>query len=230
MQSQIAQLGAVGKRVDHEVAGRVGDQRLAAVTDRAHARAPDDRRTEVVPGIAQANLAGVERHPHAHLTARGPGLLRERALHVERCRHRVGRRREGPHHAVARRRGRGGRVRGHVHAAPGAGHRAVGAGVRGGRRRRRHVVLEPLPRRALRRREHGVLVPVLRRSSSRSGSGPSATRRQPEILATRTTSPTGSTCAATSSSTRASRPRPTTTRRAAGRSAPTTATRCPRSS
>ena len=38
MQSQIAQLGAVGKRVDHQIAGRVGDQRLAAVTDRAHAR------------------------------------------------------------------------------------------------------------------------------------------------------------------------------------------------
>ena len=46
-------------------------------------------------------------------------------------------------------------------------HRARGLGLsarvfEAGERRRRHVVLEPLSRRALRRREHGVLVPVLR--------------------------------------------------------------------
>ena len=64
-------------------------------------RAPDDRRTEVVPGIAQANLAGVERHPHAHFPTRGPRLLRERALHVERRGHRVRRPREGADHTVA---------------------------------------------------------------------------------------------------------------------------------
>ena len=58
-------------------------------------------------------------------------------------------------------------------------------GVRGGDRRRRHVVLEPLPGRPVRHREHGLLVLVRPRSSSRSGSGPSATPPQPEILALR---------------------------------------------
>ena len=47
---------------------------------------------------------------------------------------------------------------------------------------------------------------------------------------TRTTSPTGSTCAPTCSSTRACRRRPTTRRRAGGRFAPIAATRSPRSS
>ena len=55
-------------------------------------------------------------------------------------------------------------------------------GVRGRRRRRRHLVLEPLPGRALRRREHGLLLLVLRTSCSRSGSGRSGTPTQPEIL------------------------------------------------
>ena len=76
------------------------------------------------------------------------------------------------------------RLRRPLHAAPPARARAHGAGLRGRQRRRRHLVLEPLPGRALRRREHGVLVPVLRRSSSRSGSGPSATRRSPRSCAT----------------------------------------------
>ena len=51
--------------------------------------------------------------------------------------------------------------------------------LRGGRRRRRHLVLEPLPRRPVRRREHGVLATASTRTSSRSGSGRSATRRSP---------------------------------------------------
>ena len=55
-------------------------------------------------------------------------------------------------------------VRRLVHAVPPAGPRPVRAGLRGGRRRRRHVVLEPLPRRPLRRREHGLLVLLLRRA------------------------------------------------------------------
>ena len=42
--------------------------------------------------------------------------------------------------------------------------RALGARLRGGQRRRRHVVLEPLPGRPLRRREHGLLVLVLGRA------------------------------------------------------------------
>ena len=53
-----------------------------------------------------------------------------------------------------------------VHAPPPARARALGAGLRGGRRRRRHLVLEPLPGRALRRREHGLLVLVLRRAAA----------------------------------------------------------------
>ena len=81
--------------------------------------------------------------------------------------------------------------------------RPVGARVRGGRRRRRHLVLEPLSGRALRRREPRVLVLVLARNSSRSGSGPSATPRSRRSCATPTTSPIASTCVATSSSTRA---------------------------
>ena len=48
--------------------------------------------------------------------------------------------------------------------APTARARALGPGLRGRRRRRRHLVLEPLSRRALRRREHGLLVPVLGRA------------------------------------------------------------------
>ena len=50
---------------------------------------------------------------------------------------------------------------GHVHAASPARSRHVGPRVRGGQRRRRHLVLEPLSRRALRRREHAVLLLVL---------------------------------------------------------------------
>ena len=88
-------------------------------------------------------------------------------------------------------------------------HRLRGMGLsvrvlRGRRRRRRHVVLEPLPGRALRRREPRLLVLVLAPSSSRSGTGPSATRPSPRSCATSSTSPTASTCDATSSSTRGS--------------------------
>ena len=70
---------------------------------------------------------------------------------------------------------------------------------RGRRRRRRHVVLEPLSGRPLRRREHGVLVPVLRRAPA--GVGVDGALRDParDPRATRTTSPTASTSAATSS-------------------------------
>ena len=51
-----------------------------------------------------------------------------------------------------------------------------------GKRRRRHLVLEPLSRRALRRREPAVLVPVLATSCSRNGSGRERYATQPEIL------------------------------------------------
>ena len=102
-------------------------------------------------------------------------------------------------HARRRRRHRRRRVRRAVHAPPAAPARPLGAGLRGGRRRRRHVVLEPLPGRPLRRREHGLLLLVLGRARSRSGSGPSATPPSRRSCATSTTSPTASTCGATSS-------------------------------
>ena len=69
---------------------------------------------------------------------------------------------------LRRRRGRRGLCR-HVHAAPAARAGHVGAGLRAGRRRRRHLVLEPLSRRALRRREHAVFLFVLRRAAAGMG-------------------------------------------------------------
>ena len=76
--------------------------------------------------------------------------------------------------------------------------------ARGRRRRRRHLVLEPLSRRALRRREHGVLLLVLRRAAAGVGLDRALRRPSPRSCATPATSPTGSTCAATSGSTRGS--------------------------
>ena len=91
------------------------------------------------------------------------------------------------------------RIRRALHAPPAARARPLGARLRGRRRRRRHLVLEPLSGRALRRREHGLLLLVLATSCSRSGTGPSATPPSRRSCATSTTSPTASTCAATSS-------------------------------
>ena len=99
------------------------------------------------------------------------------------------------------------RVRGAVYAPPPARARALGAGLRGGQRSRRHLVLESLPRRALRYREHGLLLLVLGRTRSRNGSGASATPASRRSCATSITSPTASICAGTSSSRRASPPR-----------------------
>ena len=78
--------------------------------------------------------------------------------------------------------------------------------------RRRHLVLEPLSRRALRRRKRAVFLPVLARAAAGMGVDASATPPSPRSCATPTTSPTASTCAATSSSRRGS-PRPRSTRR-----------------
>src|ERR1700690_1298684 len=101
MRAQITQLGTVRQSIDDEIACRGGNQGLAAVTDRTHAGAADDRGTDVVSGVPEADLPRVQRHPHANFAAIGPGLLRKRALHVEGRRDRVGRASEGPHHAVA---------------------------------------------------------------------------------------------------------------------------------
>ena len=69
---------------------------------------------------------------------------------------------------LRRRRGRRGLCR-HVHAAPAARAGDDGAGVRAGRGRRRHLVLEPLSRRALRCREHAIFLFVLRRTAAGMG-------------------------------------------------------------
>lgn len=65
-------------------------------------------------------------------------------------------------------RGGGGLLR-PLHGPQDARDRADRARVRGGRRRRRNLVLEPLPRRAVRRREHGVLLRL--RPRARAGVG-----------------------------------------------------------
>ena len=125
----------------------------------------------------------------------------------------------GAHGRSARcrcRRGRRG-LRRPLPAPPPSRSRAHHPGLRGGRRRRRHLVLESLPGRALRRREHGVLATGSPRSSSRSGSGPSATPRSPRSCATSNTSPIGSISGATSQfDTRVRSPPPSTSATAAG--------------
>ena len=85
-------------------------------------------------------------------------------------------------------------------------HRLRGLGLsarvfEAGERRRRHLVLEPLPGRALRRREHGLLVLVLRRAAAGVAVDRALRRPAGDPALRRTTSPTASTCAATSSST-----------------------------
>ena len=104
---------------------------------------------------------------------------------------------------LRRRRGRR-RLCRHVHAAPAARARIFGAGLRAGRRRRRHLVLEPLSRRALRRREHAVFLFVLRRIAAGMGLERALRAAAGDSATTPTTSPTASTCGPTSSSIRAS--------------------------
>ena len=110
-------------------------------------------------------------------------------------------------------------LRGHVHAAPRP--RASGLSARvfeAGERRRRHLVLEPLPGRALRRREHGVLVPVLRGAPAGVGVDRALRHaaRDPRLREPRRRPLRPA--RATSSSTRACSPRPSTKPTAGGRS------------
>ena len=112
--------------------------------------------------------------------------------------------------ARARRDRRRRRLRRAVRAAPPARARAERAGVRAGRRRRRHLVLEPLSRRALRHRVAGLLVLVLRGARAGMGVDRALSGRAGDPALPRTTSPTASSCAATSSWTPASRRRATT--------------------
>ena len=78
-------------------------------------------------------------------------------------------------------------------------HRLRGLGLsarvlRGRRRRRRHLVLEPLSRRALRRREPRLLLLVRGGAPAGVGLDRALRRRSPRSCATSTTSPTASTC------------------------------------
>ena len=93
--------------------------------------------------------------------------------------------------------------------------------ARGGRRRRRHLVLEPLPGRALRRREHRLLLLVLRGAPAGVGVDRALPGPAGDPALPRATSPTASTCGRDIQLRHAGRRRrPSTTRRAAGRSAP----------
>ena len=85
----------------------------------------------------------------------------------------------GPERGRRRRRRR---VRRAVHAPPPPRARVSVRRVRGGQRRRRHVVLEPLSGRPLRRREHSTTRTASRQELSRSGSGRERYASQPEIL------------------------------------------------
>ena len=88
----------------------------------------------------------------------------------------------------------------------------------------RHLVLEPLPRRALRHREHRLLVQLRPRAGSRVAVVGALRHAAGDPALPRVTSPTSTTCGATSASRPgSSRPPGTTTPRAGG-SAPTAAT------
>ena len=76
-----------------------------------------------------------------------------------------------------------------------------GAGLRDRRRRRRHLVLEPLPGRPQRLRQLHLRLHLRRTSSGRSGSGVSATRSSTRSAPTSSTWPSDTTSTATSRST-----------------------------
>ena len=103
-----------------------------------------------------------------------------------------------------RRRRRRRRVRRPVHAPPAARAGLLGDGARVGRRRRRHVVLEPLPGRPLRHPDHRLHLHVRPRAGDRRGRGRRSTPPSRRSCATCSTSPTSTTCAATSGSRRGS--------------------------
>ena len=99
----------------------------------------------------------------------------------------------------------GGGISGLLLALPLARARPDGACVRGRQRGRRYLVLEPLPRlRAATSRASSTL--LVFDELQQEWHWPDRYGTQPEILDTSTTSPTASTCAATSRSTRASSP------------------------
>ena len=132
----------------------------------------------------------VARHPPPPRTLWSPTQTKERSdddVHTD------------PHRAAGRRhpRRRGRRA---VPAPPAARAGPAGARDRQGGRRRRHLVVEPLPRRALRQRGLHLPVPTSTRSSTRTGAGARSSPASPRSSSGCSTSPTGSTCARTSSS------------------------------
>jgi len=97
------------ERAHRDVMGLVAQQHrgarrgedLAAVRQGAQARAADDRRAGVVLRVADAGLAGVHRHPDRDRAQRGPGLVQQCALRLDRGGDREGGTREHRDHAVA---------------------------------------------------------------------------------------------------------------------------------
>ena len=125
------------------------------------------------------------------------GRRRSAAGAIEKERRRDGRACSGPglrHHRHRRRHLRP------VPALPPARDGAEGPRVRGGHRRRRHLVLEPLPRLPLRLRELLLRLLVQPGAARRVGLDRALRRPSRRPSATSTTSPTSSTCAGTSSS------------------------------
>ena len=101
MHPEIDERHVVAEVVDHQVACRRRDHHLAAVRDRAQPCGANHRLTRVVAVVAETRFAGVHRHAHPQWTRGRPGFLEEGTLRIERGEHRVGRPREGGHHAVA---------------------------------------------------------------------------------------------------------------------------------
>ena len=100
--------------------------------------------------------------------------------------------------------------------------RLLGGGDRGGRRRRRHLVLEPLSRRTLRHPDHRLQLHVRSRTRERVDTGRRNTQRNRKSCAISASSPIDMTSVATSASAPRSRRRIGMTRVSAGNSSPTT--------
>ena len=95
------QARALGKAVGDELIGGPRDERLAAVGERAQARAAVQRRADVVSGVAQQRLAAMQGDPHPKLCAIRPLGGGQAALKLERTGKRSRGLGEGDHGAVA---------------------------------------------------------------------------------------------------------------------------------
>jgi hypothetical protein len=79
----------------------VRDEYLTAVPGGADAGAADDRRTEVVPLVAELRFTGVDGDPHPQRDVAGPPLRDQGPLSVERRCHGIGGTGERSNDAVA---------------------------------------------------------------------------------------------------------------------------------